>query len=121
MPAFHPVTQPTGVGTSGVIAAVPILPGFRRFKVKRAIVAQIAGSALSFSVHITTDPTGANHLKTVASVFGAGSQDPADFDNGGEGYQWDADDSGGVLYVHIIPSNGSDNDYDIRLHLGRSL
>lgn len=116
MAVFEPATQPTNVTTSGHTATVLIGPAYRQYPLRRLIVVQTSGDAASYTVECSTDPDVAALAKTVVKAEDCTATDPCDVDNHGRGYAWDTEDSSGNLYVKIVPSSGSNNNYTVRLH-----
>lgn len=114
MPTYEPSTQPTSVTPSGVTVEISVPPGFRRFRLGRIRVIQIAGSASQFTAILGTDASFSDESQTIAKWTDV---EVVDDPNDGIGFDWDWEL--GSLHMNIVPDIGTDNDYEVYILVPR--
>lgn len=115
----------SNVTTAGAIATLNIDPGFRRFLWGEVRARQTGGSATSTQVAVTTDAASSTPGTFDEGLAVVQYEDdlianPITDDNGGNGFVHGAEDSAGVVKVHVVPDAGADNDYEITFRVRRA-
>lgn len=112
-PDPYPTAASVGAAT---IITVPIPAEYRGRRIERIMIVPVAGSATSSAPVVSEDSAVSDRAKQIGDWSGCTAAAPVDDDNGGQGFGWA---NGENIYVKPTPDAGSDNQYKIRLLLGR--